>query len=117
MGDIYKQNHPVLSEGLFQHSDAHGLIINSYSTKYFAIGALTERWLNDRQHKIKLNSIKLENISVSVVSRKCARLKIQGMVVQTRPRSMDFSERINPEYKSSGKDFKLRVPSLRFQAR
>ena len=28
-----------------------------------------------------------------------------------------FSERKNPEHKSSGRDFKLGVPSLRFQAR
>ena len=28
-----------------------------------------------------------------------------------------FSGRKNPEHKSSGKDFKLGVPSLRFQAR
>ena len=36
---------------------------------------------------------------------------------QIRLRSMDFSERKNPEHKSSGRDFKLGLPSLRFQAR
>ena len=30
---------------------------------------------------------------------------------------MDFLGRKNPEHKSSGRDFKLGVPSLRFQAR
>ena len=30
---------------------------------------------------------------------------------------MDFSGHKNPEHKSSGRDFKLGVPSLRFQAR
>ena len=37
--------------------------------------------------------------------------------VQIRLRSMDFSGRKNPERKSSGRDLKLGVSSLRFQAR
>ena len=46
-----------------------------------------------------------------------ARLEIQGSRLETRLRSMDFSGRENPEHKSSGRDIKLGVPSLRFQAR
>ena len=44
-------------------------------------------------------------------------LEIQGSLVQTRLRSMDFSGRKYSEHKSSGMDFKLGVPSLRFEAR
>jgi hypothetical protein len=43
--------------------------------------------------------------------------KIQGSRVQTRLRLMDFSGSKIPEHKSSGRVFKLVVPSLRFQAR
>ena len=43
-------------------------------------------------------------------------LEIQDSRVQTQLRSMDFLGRKNPEYKSSRMDFKLGVPSLRFQA-
>ena len=52
----------------------------------------------------------------SVVSSERARFEIQDSRDQTRLRSMDFSERKNPVYKSSGRGFKLGVPSLRFQA-
>ena len=44
------------------------------------------------------------------------RLEIEGSRVQIWLRLMDFSGRKNPEHKSSGRDFKLGVPSLRFQA-
>ena len=40
-----------------------------------------------------------------------------GLEIQaSRARSMDFSGRKHPEHKSTGRDFKLGVPSLRFQA-
>ena len=49
--------------------------------------------------------------------RRRARLEIHGTRVQTRLRSMIFSGRKNPQHKSSGKGFRLGVPSLIFQAR
>ena len=64
-------------------------------------------------HKLFSNDSRL---SASVVSRKHARLEIQGSRVQIRLRSMNFSGRKNPEPKSSGRDFKLGVLSLRFLA-
>ena len=56
-------------------------------------------------------------MSASVVSGYRALFEIQVSRAQTLLKSMDFSGRKNPEHKSSGRDFKLGVPSLRFQAR
>ena len=56
---------------------------------------------------------KAETKSASVASG--ARFEIQGSRFQTCRGRWIFSGRKNPEHKSSGRDFKLGIPSLNFR--
>ena len=83
---------------------------------------------------VMMESLKLNNVYYQEIAKNTEAIVIPqyvdlgGLGVTCLPRdprfeasnlaeSMDFSGCENPDHKSFGRDFKLRVPSLRFQAR